>query len=40
VIPQQPEVRILRQTAHMGMLEEKEKSWAYLNAFISEASVK
>ncbi|RYG37871.1 MAG: alpha/beta hydrolase [Chitinophagaceae bacterium] len=40
VIPQQPEVRILRKTAHMGMLEEKEKSWAYLNSFISEASVK
>ncbi len=40
VIPQEPEVKILRQTGHMGMLEEKDKSWEHLSAFISEASVK
>lgn len=40
VIPQQPEVRILRHTGHMGMLEERERAWKYLSSFIREASVK
>lgn len=39
-IPHEAEVRILRQTAHMGMLEESDLAWPYLAEFISEASVK